>query len=83
MDTVRKKQMIMSRAMITMKMKLERVSNPSHLEKEVSGSGKIAMMTKITGSRSQARELLMDIEFFLRLRTIKTKRTSAAMDISI
>lgn len=80
---MRKKQIIMSRAMMARKIKLERVSKPSHWDKVVSGSGKIAIKINATGNSSQARELLIDMEFFRRLRIIKINKISAAMDISI
>ena len=64
-------------------MKLARVSKPSQLAKASSGFGKIAMMMKTKGRRSQAMEFLMDIEFLRRLRKMRTRRMRAAMETSI
>ena len=49
----------------------------------MSGSGKMAIMRKTIGSRSQAMELLMDIVFFFSETTISNKRIILAMIISI
>lgn len=49
----------------------------------MSGSGKMAIMRKTIGSRSQAMELLMDIVFFFSEMTISNKRIILAMIISI
>lgn len=69
--------------MITTKMKLEKVSKPSHLERTVRGSGKIAIMRKTTGSKSHAMELLMEMVFFLSEIMISNSKRMVAMIISI
>ncbi len=48
-------------AMMTTKRKLEKVSKPSQEAKAAKGSGKMAMMMKTKGKRSQAREILIDM----------------------
>ena len=65
------------------KIKLERVSKPSQDESVVSGSGKIAMSKKKTGSNSQAIEFLIEIVFFLREMIIIISNSIEAMAISI
>ena len=80
---VRKKQMMMRSAMITTKMKLEKVSKPSHLENAVRGSGKIEIMRKTIGSKSHAMELLMEMVFFLSETMISSSRRMVATIISI
>lgn len=83
MTTVRKKQRIMSRAIVIRKIKLERVSKPSQLDNALRGSGKIATNRKTIGSKSQAIELLVEIRFFFRETIIKISNRMAAIDISI
>jgi len=80
---VRKKQIMTSSPMIIRKRKFEKVSKPSQLAKRAIGSGKIAMTIKTIGRSSQATELLIDIEFFLRKTAIRINKTMAAMVISI
>ena len=80
---VRKKQIRMSRAIMTTKMKLDRVSKPSQLAKISSGPGKMAIMMKMSGSESQAMEWRMDMRFLVRLKMIRISRMIAAIEISI
>ena len=80
---VRKKQRIINRAIVTRKIKLARVSNPSQWASSVMGSGKIAIMANMIGNKSQAIEFLMDIELCLRQIIIIIKRMEAAIVISI
>lgn len=75
--------MMMSRAIMTTKMKLESVSKPSQWASVLMGSGKMAMMAKAKGRRSQASEIRIDIEFLRRLRMMKTSSINAAIDTSI
>lgn len=75
--------MMIRRAIIARKMKFERVSKPSQLAKIFIGSGKIAMRMKAIGSNSQATELLIDMEFFLRLIIMITRKRRARILISI
>lgn len=65
------------------KMKLERVSKPSEWASCSRGFGKIAIMIKARGRRSQAIELLIDIEFLRRPKNIRKRSMSAAIDTSI
>ena len=69
--------------MIIRKIKLENVSNPSQLENLARGSGKMAIIRKTIGRRSQAIELLIDMVFFLRDMIIKINNKMVAIDISI
>ena len=80
---VRKKQRIIKRAMVTRKMKLASVSNPSQWANSVRGSGKIAIKAKMIGRISHVIEFLIDIELRLRQTIITMKRTIAAIVISI
>ena len=80
---VRKKQMMISRAMMATKMKLARVSKPSHLAKASIGEGKMAMMMKTRGRRSQAMEFLMDMRFLAKQMMMRINKMMAAIDISI
>lgn len=83
METVRKKHRIISRAITITKIKLEKVSNPSQLEKVARGSGKMAMARKTIGSRSHAIELLTDILLFLSETMISSNKSIVAITISI
>lgn len=83
MVAVRKKHIISNRAIMITKMKLERVSNPSMWANCSRGSGKIATTIKRSGRRSQVTELLIDIKFLRRLKSIKKRSTRAAIDTSI
>ena len=80
---VRKKQMTSRSAMIITKIKLESVSKPSRWANCSRGSGKMAIIMKTRGRRSQAIELLIDMEFLRRLKKIRMRRIRAAMDTSI
>ncbi len=83
MEIVRKKQMTIRRAIIATKMKLARVSKPSHLANASIGDGKMAMIMKTRGSKSQAMECLIDIRFLVRQMIMIINRMMAAIDISI
>ena len=83
MTTVRKKQMIMSRAMAMRKMKLEKVSKPSQVDNEARGSGKIAIRRKTIGNNNQAIELLIEMVFLFRDIIMMINNNMAAIDISI
>lgn len=83
MVAVRKKQIMINRAIMTTKIKLERVSKPSEWASCSRGSGKMAMRMKTKGRRSQAIEFLMDIELRRRLKKMRARRTSAATKTSI
>ena len=69
--------------MVMRKMKLEKVSKPSHLESSSSGAGKMAISRKTIGSKSQAIELLVEMRLFFSEMIIKANSRIAAMDISI
>lgn len=69
--------------MITTKIKFEKVSKPSQLEKLVSGPGKIAMMINTIGKSSQATEFLTEIELRFRPVVIRISSNMAAIIISI
>ncbi len=83
MEIVRKKQMRKRIPMRTTKKKLDGASNPSQPENLASGSGKMAIIRQASGRRSQAREFLMDKEFFFKKIKIKANEKTAATDISI
>ena len=83
MVMVMEKQRIISKAIDTKKMKFAKVSNPSQLARVVSGSGKIAIIIKTMGSRSQAIELRIDILFLAKLVMTIISNISAEKIISI
>ena len=83
MEIVRKKQIRISRAIATKKIKLARVSKPSQLANAVSGSGKMAIRMNASGRISQAIEWRIVMRFFARLKIIRNSRMIAAMRISI
>ena len=80
---VNEKQSIIKRAIITTKIKLEKVSKPRVFAKFSNGSGNKAMIINTTGSKSHATEFFTDMEFFLRQKIIIMSRINAAMLISI
>ena len=80
---MRKKHRTISRAIVIRKTKLAGASKPSQLEIAESGSGKIAINKKTTGSNSQATELLVERLFFLSAMAIIRKRITLAIAISI
>ena len=80
---VRKKMMTIKSPIISTKRKFEKVSKPSMVAKSVRGSGMMAIIIKARGRRSQATEILIDIEFLLIQKAIKRKRMIAEMIISI
>ena len=82
-EMVRKKQIRISRAIITTKMKFDKVSNPSQLAKDCNESGKTATIIKAIGSRNQAIEFLIDKVFFASSTTIIMNNIIAAIIISI
>lgn len=80
--TVRKKQRTIREPIMTRKIKLDKVSKPSQLARAARGSGKMATTRQMIGRRSQATELLMEKEFFLRDIIMTINRTMAATAIS-
>ena len=72
-----------SKAIITTKMKLARVSKPSQLAKDCKGPGKIAMIIKMIGSKSQVMELRIDKLFLASPIIIMINNIVAAIAISI
>lgn len=74
---------MIKRAIITTKIKLEKVSKPRVFDRFSNGSGNRAMIINTTGNKSHATEFFTDMEFFLRQTTMIMSKINAAMLISI